>query len=1363
MLMINTPVGCSARAIFHRMHAVLPAVILAALFLCSGGRSAAATPIAEILNPSGVTAINVSLLTPLVYTVNGRALNTGQVNIAITKSGELTPSVDTEVDVVAGAWQYRWEYPSAGGTFTIVATPTATGGTADSVTFALNDPIDPNPHESLDLLLNAGAVYANSTAITVQLRIAGGSTAVNTVAWSGDISGAAATAIPPTHYNDNNSGSGLRYQGTASGGDGVKTVIASVEFNWPPPETVAVKRSIILDLTKPTVTTQAATASDFITQPDGPDNAAIVHLSGTVTDAYGPRSVEIQLFTTPGTPVAQPLTPAVIEYGNTFGGTLNWTARINVPDTTTVAHNFRVIAIDYAGNVNEAPTYYAIPIYSELALGKPFIVGKEGVSDSPVPVYVTGTQTVRSQITNPAKYKNNSAKFYVNSSDENADKVDIGGVSYLVRNDKNFNSLSGEKALHFSAKVNGTNATVTSENLNVFTGGIGVSSLLIDNIVTKTGVKYIAGTALIQANCSTKYFESYIQSLNLRDDLDGTVTTTAITGSVSYTLDGEALSLSLNWDTTAVEPGVHKLRITGTDIDGNAITQSNEYTVYVANATLTLEDITLTGNVSSSTPPRVKDTITVKSRVTEAGGNDFLIPIIINAKQLLGTEAAVAPEATLANAGGVYSLTYNWDTTDAADNTTYTLQYKLVDIFSTALYSNSTAVIVDNTSTALTITTGDIDGLNPTSGVYRNYPGDVNSIYVKGQIRIPGVGTNYDMLKNELISTPPAPDVYDRIISFVTDPAVDPSTYTVGKTVAANTADITVDWDTTLITDGGGNPVLDGEYEVWLSATDINDATVPCNHVLLTIDNNPPVITVNDPSGALPQIKFDPPNGDNKLAVKAKIDDENPLDWTVDIAYYVTGDVNLKHDIYIWSERSKDNQGNRTNSDNITLTNAEASVGNAAVVWTIPDEWNTGTNGTILVTAVDKAQNAAPDPAVPQVTFTFAVPGDTTVAPIAALAVHLPAGAGASARLVTVKKNGQAATYETIEDPQTAGMAASSGDPSDGFSRPNAYYPVTAYNNPLTKELAYQPLRVYTNNSFVVDAAARVSPKDTLTLMMQYPAYYSLTISNRVYDFTLGRGIPKNVAFIPKSLGDTVWNQEITQELAVEEIDGVESPTLYSLTNIATKDYYGSNQASLEVLVDTTNPVFKVLSPSSVYYTAAYTDDAHTASLPKAPTQRYIVVPPGGTIPLVFTVNKNVIDDDLRTPLKRMEVDTLGSVTYKQMPALTMTLNDGSTGNVIKYNGIDVEFSLVKAVENPNPYNGNGRALVTGNSVDQAGYTVAWNIPIDKKFAVGKIYRLRLSGMKDIVANPAMAKVMVSAVERTVDAVDIYFKVSLWR
>jgi len=1349
------------RSLLFRMRAVLPAASLLVLFLWSGVRSTAATSIAEILNPpAGVTALNVALLTPLVYTVNGRALNTHQVNIKITKAGDLTPTIDTDVAVVAGAWQYAWTVPSAGGVFTIAVAPPA-GGTGDSRSITLKTPVDPNPHESLDLLLNAGAVYANSTAITVQLRIAGGSTPVNTVTWGGDLTGVAATPIPTTHFNDNNDSSGLRYQGTA-GGDGVKTATASVEFNWTPPETIVTSRRIILDMTKPTTTTLSATDSDFITQPDS--GTAVVELTGTVTDTYGPRAVLIELFNSPGTPTGTPLTPATIVYGSTFGGTLDWTATVSVPNVTAGTHKFRVTAIDYAGNVYTDPTYYTIPQYSALALGKPFIVGKEGASDAPVPVYVTGTQTVRSQMTNPTKYKDvpKSGKLYIVSNSTTSDIADnvvvIAGISYLPRNNKNFNSLSaGEKTLYFYAKEKGTGTEVTSADLHVFVGPIGVSSLAINNVVTKSGVKYVAGTAALQATCSTSYFQNYIATINLRDDLNGTVTTTAITP--TYSPDG--LTLLYSWDTTTVDPGTHKVRITGTDVDGNIITQSNEYTVYIANANLSLGNITLTGDVSASTPPRVKDTITVKSRITEADGNDFLIPLVISSKQLLGTEAASAPEATLDHIGGVYYLTYNWDTTNATNGTTYTLQYKITDIFTGTDNSSSTAVIVDNTSTALTIPVADIAGLNATSGVYRNYPGDLNSIYVKGQIRIPGTCTNYDMLKNELIST--GPDVYDRIISFLTDPTVGASTYTLNKIVATNTANVTVDWDTTLLTDGGGNPLLDGEYEAWLSATDINDITVPCNHVLLTVDNNPPVITMNDPSGALPQIKFDPPNGDNKLAVKAKIDDENPLDWTVDIAYYVTGDASLKHAIYTWSERSKDSLPGRTNSASISLKTAEASVGNVSVVWTIPDTWNTATNGTILVTAVDKAQNTAPPaPATPQVTFSFAVPGDTTVAPVAALAVHLPGGAGADARFVIVKNNGQTATYATIGNPLTPGMAASSGDPSDGFTRPNAFYPTTDYNNLLTKALAYQPLRVYTNNPFVVDAAARVSPKDTLTLMAQFPVFYSLTVTNRVYDFAQGKAIARNVAFLPRSIGDTQWDQSITQTLAAEEIGGVGCPTLYSLNDIASKDYYGSNQASLEVLVDTTHPDFRILSPSSLYCTASYTD-ADTTNTPMPAGQQFIVVPPGGTIPLVFKLNKNVADDDLRTPLKRMEVISGGTTVYKQMPAVKLSLQDGATGNTIIYNGANVIFNLVKAVESPNPYNGDGRALVTGNNTDQDGYTVAWNIPIDKKFAVGRIYRLRLTGMSDIVGNPAMTTITTGGLPRTVDAIDIYFKVSLRR
>jgi|GEM_PF-2107163 len=1348
MVTISTAIDSAARFIAQRMRFFLLAVSLPALFLWSGARVGAATPIAEILNPSGVTAINVALLTPLVYTINGRALNTGQVTVTITKEGDVTPAVDTDVDVVAGAWQYPWEYPSGGGSFTIVATPTAPGGTADSITIALNAPLDPNPHESLDLMLNAGAVYANSTALNVQLRIAGGSTAINTVAWGGDIGAVAATSITTTNYNDNNAGTGLRYQATASGGDGAKTAIASVEFNWAPPETVSSRRSIILDMTKPTTTITAATENDYITQPDDPDNTAIIQLSGTVTDTYGPRSVEIQLFTTPGTPVAQPLTPAEIEYGNSFGGTLNWTARVSVPNTTTEAHNFRVIATDYAGNVNEDPTYYAIPIYSDLALGKPFIVGKEGVSDSPVPVYVTGTQTVRSVVTNPAKYKNNTAKFYVNSNDENASKEVITGVTYLAKNNKNFSFMSGEKTLKFRAKDDGTETYVYSEELNIFTGGIGVSSLLIDNIVPKAGVKYVAGIAALKANCSTGYFESYIKTLNLRDELvaNGSVTNTSIKNLVSYTLTGGTLVLTYAWNTAALTPGLHKLRITGADIDDEDIDSSNEYTVYVANADLSLENIVVTGNVSSSTPPRVKDTVTVKSQVTEAYGNNFLIPIVINSKLLLGTEASPAdPEATLQESGGIYHLTYDWDTTNAADNTTYNLQYKITDIFGGERYSASSAVIVDNTSTALTITTNDIDGLNPASGVFRNYPGDLNSIYVKGQIRIPGTGTNYDMIKLETIG-----GVEDRYIFFNTDPAVDPTDYTMTKMVAANTANITVDLDTAL--------TADGEYEIWLSATDINDAPIPSNHEILTVDNTPPVININDPSSATPQIKFDPPT-DNTLTVKALIDEANPLDWTVDIAYYLSGDTDMKHDIYQWSERSKDGGPGRTNSTRIDLVSVESSVSNVSVIWTIPDDWDTATAGTILVSAIDKAENEAPTPPVPQVTFTFALPGDTTVAPIAALAVNLADGADPSAKFVIAKNNGEPAAYETIGNPQTGGMGASSGDPSEGFTRPNGFYPDTDYNNPLTPTLEYDPKRVYTNSDFVVDAAARISPKDTLALMQAYPDTFSLTISSRLYNAGQNKVEQNIVEFILKNLAVTTWDKSVTRTLSSVQIGGVECPTLYTLTNVANKVYYGSNQTMLEVLIDKTSPAFRIMAPSSVYCARAYTDDTHTTSQPMSPAQRYIVIPPGGTVPVVFKLNKDVPDDYLRMPLKRAEVGSGVATVYKQMPELMMTLHDAVTGAPIKYKGEDVVYSLVRATESPNPYNGDGRALVTGNNFDRDGYTVAWNIPIDKKFAVGRTYRLRLQGMSDIVGNKAITDIAA----QSVDAIDIFFKVSLRR
>jgi len=1316
------------------MRSLLPVLSVLAVLLWSAGRSGAASPIVELLNPpAGTTSINVLLLFPRVYTINGRALNTKQVNLQITKSGEVDPDVDTNLDVAAGAWRYDWAYPDTGGTFTISAAPTASGGTPVSITIELLVPGSPNPQGCADLMLNAGNVYANATAINVQLRIASSSVAVKTIAWDGDITGVGATPISVTNYNDNNSGSGLLYL-CETAGSGTKTVTASVEFNTDPAETVGARRAIIVDIVKPTATSQDATVNDFVTPPDDGD-VSVVNLSGTVTDADGPRAVLIELFEEDA-PAAQPLTPATIAYGDTFGGTLDWTARVTVPNSSTAAHTFLVRAIDYAGNVGES-SVYSISQYTGLALIKPFIVGRD-ISDSPVPVYVNGNKTIRSQVVNHDQYHSNSAKLYVDGSHSDADMISDAGVYYLTK-DKDF-SGAGEKSLYFFAKESGTHREVTSEILHIFIGPIGVSNLSVTNIVTKESVKYVAGTAHVQVSCSTAYFQNYVKTLNL--NIDGVPT--SIKDDVTY----DGVTMNYDWDTTGVAPGSHSLRITGTDLDDNSITQSNLYTVYVANASLALADIVVTGDVSSSTPPRVKGTVTVTSRVTEAGGHDELIPLVINNKQLLGTETSPAtPEATLTHVGPVYTLTYNWDTTNATDGVTYNLQYRIIDIFGATTLSNSSAVIVDNTSTNLTITKDDIAGLNPASGMYKDYPGDLNSIYVKGQIRIPGVCTNYDMIKLETIDT-----VEDRYIYFNTDPAVTSTDYTLTKIVAANTADITVDWDTVLETDG--------EYEIWLSATDINDLAVPCNHEILTVDNTVPDININDPSGATPQIKFNPSDGENQLPVKAMIDETNPLDWTVDIAYYLTGDTELKHDIYTWSERSKDSLPGRTNSPHILLTTTEASVGNVSVVWTIPDDWDTATSGTILVSAIDKAHNEAPlPPATPQRTFSFALPGDTTVAPIAALAVHLPDDAEPSARFVISKNNGEPATYETIGNPQTSGMAASSGDPTEDFIRPNAFYPNTDYDNSLTPTLVYNPKRVYTNTSFVVDASSRISPTDTPALMLAYKDTYSLTVAARVYDAGQGDVKQSIVEFILKGLAVSIWDQSITRTLDSIQIGGAECPTLYTLTNVANKEYYGSNQATLEVLVDKTNPTFQVMSPSSLYRAAAYTDASHTTNTPMATTQRYIVVPPGGTLPVVLKLNKNAPDDFLRTPLKRIEITNGGTTVYKQLPVLQLTLNDGRTGNPVSYGGTNVVYNLIRAAENPNPYNGDGRAMVTGNNFDQDGYTVAWNIPIDKKYAVGRIYRLRLQGMSDIVGNIAMT----NASSRTVDAVDIYFKVSLSR
>jgi len=993
------------------------------------------------------------------------------------------------------------------------------------------------------------------------------------------------------------------------------------------------------------------------------------------------------------------------------------------------------------------------------------------------------------------------------------------------------------------------------------------------NIVTTDPTKtkfidpnlFIKGTVTLNAQSAQKHYFDFVPYAKLkvviRKTSDASLVREFALPSVP-TFSDSTMQMNISWDTTSGTRGVpdtpvgdtYAVTIESVDTVGEfaGITCNTITNIIVRNTAVAVGDPTVVAgsNVIHTGGSNYKayGAITVQAPIT-AGTLDT-----IDASKSLKLKVPSAPDPTkdVPTSGTTLFVDWNTDNGSYPDGDYNDVEIEYTDIWGTVKNSNGSGVDVkvDNSEVQL-----GVDSITPTGAGLR-YKKSGTEYYIQGtqdiqgSILTPGDSDKVETSTLAMVETPNLTDI--------TKDGVDPYLYHWAPTAP---------------------PAPDQTVKIQLTGmyTGATKSLKPSSEITVHIDNAAPVVAMTLP-GYKQNIFYDP-NLSPTLRLEGTILETNLKRWEMTLVYYEDDGTPITRVI---SSDAPPPAG-------FSIT--PSVPGTVKVVWELPTNCLTddvSRPNTVRLVATDMLDQTGNSDVADPVTsvvgplpFMFTTGRDPKYAPAVSLQVR-----GVTAWSTTPATSSYGPVYDAFQngddeaifactwgDPLAGsdynyapGMAASSGDPT--YTRPNAFFMdpsnlvETDYQNTEVETYPYNPVPVYSASD--VEAIAGIRKYyDDLYSDPEFRNSYTISIPWVEWNATSAlrtTGVEASYTNM-YTLGSETWTK-------ISKLGGplklvapaAETTRLYNVSVLGTKNTFGVNQASLEVLVDRVRPTFRILSPSKstllpvdasthtvqiVDFRGTVSGGSFTLSIADAsganhtsgaiarnasnatldstiealmsaagyagvtatitggpcpadatvtfggtassftlpvmtaassltgtgatvvvissttvttPTSR-LIVPPGGTVSLVFTINKqDVPDHDLRTPLKRINKD-------KQIPKVTLELYDSATGKPYLYNGLPVTYNLQNAVEKPNPYNGDGKALVTGNDTQQSGYTVSWNIPIDRRYAVGRYYKIRLTGMSDIVGNRAVYGTYNTLGELQKDltrnGVDIFFKVSL--
>ncbi|MHB0934831.1 MAG: hypothetical protein ACYC6A_00445 [Armatimonadota bacterium] len=1086
------------------------------------------------------------------------------------------------------------------------------------------------------------------------------------------------------------------------------------------------------------------------------------------------------------------------------------------------------------GPVNVVGTYVKnkLDTATVISLGKEFLVGTsstvapETSGGNPHPVTLTWTATAGTQETGSVWFAGTL----------------IGGLS----------TISNSVTVHVPTNYNLT-------GLNIPTTDPTKTKIIDPNL-------FIKGTVTLNAQASQKYYFDFVPYNKLKVVIRRTsdfslVREFPLSGSITSFVNS-TMQMNISWNTTSGSVGVsdtpvgdtYSITIESVDTVGEfaGITCNVLSNVIVRNTTVAVGDPTVVAgsNVifTGDDDFKVYGAITVQAAIT-AGTLDT-----IDASKSLKLKVPSAPDPTkdVPTSGTILYVDWNTDNGSYPDGNYDNIDMEFTDIWGTVRTSGGDGVDVKVDNSEVQV---GISSITPTGAGLR-YKKSSTEYYIQG-----------------------TQDIQGSVLTPGDSDKVETSTLAIVET--PNLADITKD---------GVNPYLyhwtplpapepDKTVKIQLTGkyTGGTKSLKPSPEVTVHIDNAPPVVAISLPG--YKQTFFYDPNVSPTLRLEGTILETNLKRWEMTLVYYENDGTPITRVI---SSDAPPPAG-------FSIT--PSVPGTVKVVWELPldcltdDMTRMNTVRLVATDMLDQTGNSdVLDPVttiVGPVPFMFTTGLDPKYAPAVSLQVR-----GVTAWSATPGTSTYGPVYDAFQngdeeavfaciwgDPvagsdfnYSLGMAASSGDPT--YTRPNAFFmnpsnlTETEFITPDVATYPYNPVPVYAATDVEAIAGIRKYYED---FYAGFENFYTISIPWVEWNAATGLGTTGVEAsytnkYIPV---DDDWTKISKLGAPLKLLAPVaETSRLYNVSVLGTKNSFGVNQASLEVLVDRVRPTFRILSPSksmlvpvdasthtvqmldfrgmvsggtftlsiadeagAVFTSGAIAYNASNATLDSAiealmaaagytgvtaavtggpcpkdatvtfggtassftipvmtatpsltgtgatlvvlsatpvttPTSR-LIIPPGGTLSLVFTINKqDVPDHDLRTPLKRISKD-------KQIPKVTLELYDSATGKPYLYNGLPVTYNLQNAVEKPNPYNGNGKALVTGNDTQQSGYTVSWNIPIDRRYAVGRYYKIRLSGMGDIVGNRAVYGTYntLGALQKdlTKDGVDVFFKVSLSR
>lgn len=856
---------------------------------------------------------------------------------------------------------------------------------------------------------------------------------------------------------------------------------------------------------------------------------------------------------------------------------------------------------------------------------------------------------------------------------------------------------------------------------------------------------------------------------------------------------GSDFSSPVHWTAMVILSDTETAKVIATDFAGN--TNEDSYPTG-DNTDVSLSasavDTASLGSVILGTPGTVKGTIGLHCAVV--GTADKLVlddatnsPLLLNIQK--GTLTPVLHTWTDDGAPITVDASYNTDKTIHASwtpnaatqqNNTYKLYfsaYKTISSGTQLITSGPLYFTVHISAPTLSVD-------NVTDTADTNMPKSGGTYYAHSDIKVKGTCTNYDMTNAD--------------ITFVSDPVL-PTETPAGSVTGTTSPTVTVPKQ------------VDGNYTFSFLAHLKSDPNIPvaCNPTAtVCFDSVKPVPTLTSPSGNPAKLHFDPSSTSQTINIQGSIEEDHPSGWLLTVDYTANGTPRTAVLPYHCA-------GSKTTD--IDLAGSPTTT-NVAAVFHCPNSVTLGNVNTITLTAYDLAGNVS-DP-VATTTFEFAPSGDQKLAPVATVQLH--------GYVAAKEENGFASTYDMlVQGPgagplfpcstlRVTGMGASSGYPTFTV-RPNPFFPTTDFdlvdpviNSSQKLPWKYQPQTTYSSSTVAVFSSVRRPKEDNIPTGQygEFSSSYFMTITP-----TYPSGEKPTDAF-PASIYPTVpafdsifstIDDENTDWVNIDihrsdpqtdpnssdrvlPIPADNTVVKYNVSTITTKQSYGSNIATLDVVIDKVKPVVAVLAPST------------SQTNP-------ILVAPGSVITVIFTVKKPIDDDSFRTPIQReisagfkgqwnasTNTPAIASLSprngdyYLVITSGTTPLSgitDWALGDIAYYNGTkwikvdisyislpipkvtckisgnfvnpttttDAVYSLATAYKSTDPVAHNGKATVTGNHTDKNGYTVAWSIPIDKTFAISKsltnnIYKLTLSGIQDIVLNTAATQ-------------SVYFRVGL--